>query len=66
MTESEEQTEGIVWINMSRQTKIKNELDLMVNRVKPWFIVHGSGFRVLFMVPFMVLFKVQCIVWCMV
>ena len=27
----------------------------MVDRVKPWFMVYGSWFRVMFMVPFMVL-----------
>ena len=34
----------------------------MVDRVKPWCMVYGSWFRVLFMVMFMV----QCMVWCMV
>ena len=45
---------------------ITRELDRVVDRVKPWFMVYGSWFMVLFMVLFMILFMVWCLVWCMV
>ena len=35
-----------------------DKLDRMVDRVKPWFMVHSSWFMVLFLVLFMILFMV--------
>ena len=35
-------------------------------RVKPWFMVYGSWFMVLFFALIMILFMVWCLVWFMV